>query len=230
MSRTRRAGPSPSSFPPARPPRALSTSSSTSGGRGAIKPEAKLEPVEIGGVMVSQATMHNEDFIASRDLRIGDTVVVKRAGDVIPQVVKAVVEARTGEEKVWQMPERCPACDTELVRLPGEAERYCLSSDCPAQFIRLVEHYAGRGAMDIEGLGEKMAVLLVEQNLIRHLADLYRLEPGRSGRAGGLCRKTGAEPARGHRALQGTSAEPAALCARSPPRGQDRRRTPRGPV
>ena len=146
------------------------------GRTGAIKPEAKLEPVEIGGVMVSQATMHNEDFIASRDLRIGDTVVVKRAGDVIPQVVKAVVEARTGEEKVWQMPERCPACDTELVRLPGEAERYCLSSDCPAQFIRLVEHYAGRGAMDIEGLGEKMAVLLVEQNLIRHLADLYRLE------------------------------------------------------
>ena len=145
------------------------------GRTGAIKPEAKLEPVEIGGVTVSQATMHNEDFIAGRDLRIGDTVVVKRAGDVIPQVVKAIVEARTGEEKVWQMPERCPACDTELVRLPGEAERYCLSSDCPAQFIRLVEHYAGRGAMDIEGLGEKMAVLLVEQNLIRHLADLYRL-------------------------------------------------------
>ena len=145
------------------------------GRTGAIKPEAKLEPVEIGGVTVSQATMHNEDFIAGRDLRIGDTVVVKRAGDVIPQVVKAIVEARTGEEKIWQMPERCPACDTELVRLPGEAERYCLSSDCPAQFIRLVEHYAGRGAMDIEGLGEKMAVLLVEQNLISHLADLYRL-------------------------------------------------------
>ena len=146
------------------------------GRTGAIKPEAKLEPVEVGGVTVSQATMHNEDFITSRDLRIGDTVVVKRAGDVIPQVVKAVVEARTGEEKVWQMPERCPACGSELVRLPGEAERYCLSSDCPAQFIRLVEHYAARSAMDIEGLGEKMAILLVEKNLIRHLADLYRLQ------------------------------------------------------
>ena len=146
------------------------------GRTGAIKPEAKLEPVEIGGVTVSQATLHNEDYIASRDLRIGDTVIVKRAGDVIPQVVKPVVEARTGQERAWQMPERCPACGSELVRLPGEAERYCLSSDCPAQFIRLVEHYAARGAMDIEGLGEKMAVVLVEQNLIRHLADLYRLE------------------------------------------------------
>ena len=146
------------------------------GRTGAIKPEAKLEPVEVGGVTVSQATMHNEDFIASRDLRIGDTVIVKRAGDVIPQVVKAVVEARTGAETPWQMPERCPACGSELVRLPGEAERYCLSSDCPAQFIRLVEHYAARGAMDIEGLGEKMAILLVEKNLIRHLADLYRLK------------------------------------------------------
>lgn len=145
------------------------------GRTGAIKPEARLEPVEIGGVTVSQATLHNEDYITSRDIRPGDTVIVKRAGDVIPQVVRPIPEARTGEEQPWQVPERCPACGSTLVRLPGEADRYCLSSDCPAQFIRLVEHYASRNAMDIEGLGEKMAVVLVEEGLIRHLADLYRV-------------------------------------------------------
>lgn len=145
------------------------------GRTGAIKPEAVLEPVEIGGVRVSQATLHNEDYIVGRDIRIGDLVVVKRAGDVIPQVVKPILEARTGEETPWRMPDRCPACESPLVRLPDEADSYCVSTDCPAQFIRLVEHYAGRGAMDIEGLGAKLAVLLVETGLVRHLADLYRL-------------------------------------------------------
>src|SRR5690606_25374719 len=128
------------------------------GRTGAIKPEALLEPVEIGGVTVTQATLHNEDYIVSRDIRVGDLVVVKRAGDVIPAVIKPVPEARDGSEEPWRMPETCPACHSPLVRLPGEADWYCVSNECPAQFIRLVEHYASRGAMDIEGLGSKLAV------------------------------------------------------------------------
>ena len=145
------------------------------GRTGAIKPEAVLEPVQIGGVTVSQATLHNEDYILTRDIRIGDTVIVKRAGDVIPQVVGPVTDARDGSEREWTMPRTCPACGNDLVRLEGEADYYCVSSDCPAQFIRLVEHFASRGAMDIEGLGSKLAVVLVEEGLVRHLSDIYRL-------------------------------------------------------
>ncbi|MFW5972867.1 MAG: NAD-dependent DNA ligase LigA [Bacteroidota bacterium] len=145
------------------------------GRTGAIKPEAVLEPVVVGGVTVSQATLHNEDFVIDRDIRVGDAVLIKRAGDVIPQVVRPIPEARKGNEMRWTMPSRCPACSSELVRLPGEADYYCVSSDCPAQFIRLVEHYASRDAMDIEGLGSKLAMLLVERGLVRHLSDLYDL-------------------------------------------------------
>lgn len=146
------------------------------GRTGMIKPEAVLEPVEIGGVTVSQATLHNEDYVLNRDIRIGDTVIVKRAGDVIPQVVGPIVSARTGHEESWQMPDRCPVCDSDLVRLPGEADYYCVSADCPAQFIRLLEHFASRGAMDIAGLGSRLAVVLVEEGLVRHLSDVYSLE------------------------------------------------------
>lgn len=145
------------------------------GRTGAIKPEAVLEPVEIGGVTVSQATLHNEDYILNRDIRIGDTVVVKRAGDVIPQVVNPLPDIRDGSEVEWRMPSSCPACGSDLVRLEDEADYYCISSECPAQFIRLVEHFASRGAMDIEGLGSKMAVVLVENDLVSHLSDIYRL-------------------------------------------------------
>ena len=145
------------------------------GRTGMIKPEAVLEPVEIGGVTVSRATLHNEDYILSRDIRIGDTVVVKRAGDVIPQVVKPIPEARSGTEKKWSMPKRCPECDSDLIRLPDEADYYCVASDCPAQFIRLLEHFASRDAMDIEGLGSKLSVVLVEKGLVTRLSDLYRI-------------------------------------------------------
>jgi len=146
------------------------------GRTGVIKPEAVLEPVSVGGVTVSQATLHNEDYITSRDIRIGDTVVIKRAGDVIPQVVKAIPEARTGAEKEWTMPKTCPCRHaSELVRLPGEADYYCVASDCPSQFIRLIEHYAGRNAMDIDGLGSRLAVQLADEGLVKSLADLYRL-------------------------------------------------------
>ena len=145
------------------------------GRTGAIKPEAILEPVEIGGVTVSKATLHNADYILGRDIRIGDTVLVKRAGDVIPQVVKPVEDLRTGDEIKWEMAERCPVCDTELVRFSGEADYYCVNTECPAQFVRLVEHFASRQAMDIEGFGAKLAVQLVDIGLLKGLADIYRL-------------------------------------------------------
>lgn len=159
------------------------------GRTGAIKPEAALEPVEIGGVIVSQATLHNEDYIVNRDIRVGDTVIVKRAGDVIPQVVKPILDIRTGDERPWRMPEVCPACQSPLVRLPDEADYYCVSTDCPAQFIRLVEHFACRAAMDIEGLGSKLAALLVNESLVSHLPDLYRLTVEELKRLDGFAEK-----------------------------------------
>jgi DNA ligase (NAD+) len=146
------------------------------GRTGAIKPEAVLEPVEIGGVTVSQATLHNEDYVVERDIRIGDTVVVKRAGDVIPQVVRVVTDAREGDEEKWTFPTTCPACGSDLVRLEDEADTYCLNTECPAQFRRLVEHFVARSAMDIEGLGEKVARKLIETGRVEGLDDLYRLD------------------------------------------------------
>lgn len=146
------------------------------GRTGMITPEAVLEPVSIGGVTVTQATLHNADYIRDRDIRLGDTVIVKRAGDVIPAVVASVASVRDGSERAWEMPQRCPACDYPLERLEGEVDSYCVNGGCPAQFIRLVEHFASRNAMDIEGFGSKLAVALVEAGLIRRLQDIYWLE------------------------------------------------------
>ena len=148
------------------------------GRTGMLTPEAVLEPVRIGGVVVAQATLHNEDYIAARDLRPGDTVVVKRAGDVIPAVMARVAEARPAsveEAGPWAMPDACPSCGSALERAEGEADRYCISTACPAQFVRHVEHWASRGALDVEGLGEKAAQGLVAAGLVRRLSDLYRL-------------------------------------------------------
>lgn len=152
------------------------------GRTGAIKPEAVLEPVEIGGVTVSQATLHNEAYVQGRDIRIGDTVVVKRAGDVIPAVLRPVESARPPEAEAWKMPTNCGEANgilcprhADFVRLEGEADYYCVASDCPFQFIRLVEHFASRGAMDIEGLGSRLAVQLAQSGLINSLDDLFTL-------------------------------------------------------
>lgn len=146
------------------------------GRTGVITPYAILEPVEVGGVTVRKATLHNFDFIAEKDIRIGDRVQIKRAGDVIPYVIGPIVEARTGLEKPYEMPERCPVCNQILEQLPGEVALYCVNSACPAQLIRNVEHFASRGAMDIEGLGIKVAEQLVRANLVRDVADLYQLD------------------------------------------------------
>jgi DNA ligase (NAD+) len=145
------------------------------GRTGVVKPVAVLEPVEIGGVTVSRATLHNADYIRGRDIRVGDRVVVKRAGDVIPQVVGPVEAARTGAEVAYEEPTHCPSCGQPLVRLGDEVDVRCVSATCPAQLRRLVQHFASRNAMDVGGLGERVAVQLVDAGLVGGLPDLYRL-------------------------------------------------------
>lgn len=147
------------------------------GRTGTLNPYAVLEPVQVGGVTVSNATLHNEDYIRDNDIRIGDMVAVKRAGEVIPQVLRPIVELRTGEERVWQMPQTCPVCGARAVRDPGEAAWYCINSACPAQLVRGVEHFVSRGAMDIAGFGIRQAELFVEKGFIRDLADIFYLDP-----------------------------------------------------
>ena len=146
------------------------------GRTGVLTPYAILEPVEVGGVVVRQATLHNFDFIAEKDIRIGDRVRIKRAGDVIPYVIGPVTAARTGDERPYTPPETCPACGQPVEHLPDEVAWYCVNAACPAQLIRNVEHFVSRGAMDIVGLGIKIVEQLVSAGLIHDVADLYTLK------------------------------------------------------
>jgi len=146
------------------------------GRTGALTPVAILEPVEVSGATVSRATLHNEDEIRRKDIRIGDWVIVRRAGEVIPEVVKSIPERRTGAEKEFKMPERCPACGGPVVRPPGEVAYRCENLSCPARIKESIRHFASRRAMDIEGLGEKLVDKLVETGLVRKLSDIYRLK------------------------------------------------------
>ncbi|MHB1326662.1 MAG: NAD-dependent DNA ligase LigA [Gemmatimonadales bacterium] len=145
------------------------------GRTGALNPYAILEPVEVGGVTVSNATLHNEDLIAQKDIRPGDYVEIMRAGEVIPQVIGPLRERRTGEEQPWAMPDRCPACDTPVERLPDEAMRYCPNASCPGRILEGIVHYASRDALDIRGLGYERVRQLLDTGLIADVADLYRL-------------------------------------------------------
>jgi DNA ligase (NAD+) len=145
------------------------------GRTGALTPVAIMEPVNVGGVMVSRATLHNEDEIIKKDIRIGDTVVIQRAGDVIPEVVKVVTSKRTGVEKEFKMPAQCPECNSHIVRLESEVAHRCINLSCPAQIKEHIKHFASRGAMDIEGLGEKVSAQLFDAKLIADPADLYFL-------------------------------------------------------
>lgn len=145
------------------------------GRTGTLNPYAVLEPVNVGGATVKMATLHNEDDVQRKDLRIGDWVTVERAGEVIPQVVSPVVARRTGGEREFKMPERCPACGEPAVRFPGEAARYCVNTRCPAQFARLLMHFVSRGAMDVEGLGERQCLALIDAGLVEDVADIYYL-------------------------------------------------------
>ena len=145
------------------------------GRMGTLTPVAIMEPVNVGGVMVSRATLHNEDEVIKKDVRIGDTVIVQRAGDVIPEVVRVIPEKRTGKENKFKMPATCPECGSEIVRFEGEVAHRCVNISCPAQLKEHIRHFASRGAMDIEGLGEKVSAQLFDAKLIADPADLYFL-------------------------------------------------------
>ena len=146
------------------------------GRTGVLTPVAILEPVEIGGVIVKRATLHNQDEIERKDIRIGDTVLVQRAGDVIPEVVMPIKSKRTGKERKFQMPDKCPVCGAKVVKKEGEVAVRCPNKNCPAQIRALLRHFASKSAMDIEGLGEKIIDLLVEKGLVKEIPDIYYLK------------------------------------------------------
>jgi DNA ligase (NAD+) len=145
------------------------------GRTGKLTPVAVLEPVHIGGVEVSRASLHNQSEIERKDIRIGDAVLVERAGDVIPQVVKSIKEERDGSEKKFQMPDQCPVCGSEVVMSEDKKQTRCTNMNCPAQLRERVTHFASREAMDIEGLGEKRAEQLIDAGLVKRLSSLYEL-------------------------------------------------------
>ncbi|MGJ3546636.1 NAD-dependent DNA ligase LigA [Bacillus subtilis] len=145
------------------------------GRTGVITPTAILEPVKVAGTTVSRASLHNEDLIKEKDIRILDKVVVKKAGDIIPEVVNVLVEQRTGVEKEFSMPTECPECGSELVRIEGEVALRCINPECPAQIREGLIHFVSRNAMNIDGLGERVITQLFEENLVRNVADLYKL-------------------------------------------------------
>lgn len=145
------------------------------GRTGVLTPVANLEPVEVGGVVVKQATLHNFDYIWEKDIRIGDRILLKRAGDVIPYVIGPIVEQRNGSERLFEAPKTCPACGQPVEHLEGEVAWYCVNAACPAQLIRNIEHFVARGSMEIVGLGTKIVEQLVEAGLVHDAADLYSL-------------------------------------------------------
>jgi len=145
------------------------------GRTGVLIPNAVLEPVEIGGVVVERATLHNFDYIVEKDIRVGDRVLVKRAGEVIPYVIGPVADARTGAERKYVPPKKCPECDQPVEHFEGEVAWYCVNVACPAQLVRNVEHFASRGSIDIVGLGYKIVEKLVTSGSVKDVADLYTL-------------------------------------------------------
>lgn len=148
------------------------------GRTGALTPVAIMEPVRVGGVEVSRATLHNQDEIDKKDIRIGDTVILQRAGDVIPEVVKVVESSRTGKEKQFIVPDKCPVCGAEAMKLDDEAVSRCLGFSCPAKLKESVKHFASKRAMDIDGLGDKLINQLVDRGLVKDVSDLYVLSIG----------------------------------------------------
>ena len=146
------------------------------GRTGALTPQAVLEPVNVGGVTISKATLHNEDYVKEKGILVGDTVVIERAGDVIPQVVKAVEEDRSGTEIEFTMPTHCPVCGEPVSRPEGEAVTRCINARCPAQALEHIIHWASKTAMDIDGFGEKLSKKLFDLGFIKDAADVYRLE------------------------------------------------------
>lgn len=145
------------------------------GRTGSLNPYAILEPVNIGGVTIRQATLHNEDDIHRKDIRIGDMVLVQRAGEVIPEIVEPIITKRTGSEKIFNMPKSCPVCGAEVIRTEGEAVHRCTNTACPAQALEKIKHFVSKGAMDIDGVGEKLCQTLFEKGLVTDSGDIYFL-------------------------------------------------------
>ncbi len=141
-----------------------------------VTPTAILEPVRVAGTTVQRASLHNEDLIKEKDIRVGDFVIIKKAGDIIPEVVRPLPEKRTGEEQPFAMPEQCPECGSELVRLDEEVALRCINPKCPAQIREGLIHFVSRNAMNIDGLGEKVITQLFDKNLVSNVADLYKLK------------------------------------------------------
>lgn len=162
-------------FPPRQETTVVEGILASVGRTGAITPVAELRPVPIGGVMVSRASLHNQDEIDRKDVRIGDTVIVQRAGDVIPQIVAVVKEKRPADAVPYRLPDHCPVCGTPVQREEGDPITRCPALDCRAQIEGRIEHFASKSALDIEGLGEKWVAVLIEQGLVRHLPDIYDL-------------------------------------------------------
>ncbi len=145
------------------------------GRTGVVTPTAILEPVLVAGSTVGRASLHNEDLIKEKDVRIGDTVIIRKAGDIIPEVVASIVEKRTGDEVPFEMPKNCPECDSELVRIEEEVAIRCVNPQCPAQMKEAIIHFVSRNAMNIEGIGERVVDLLYKANLVHDVSDLYTL-------------------------------------------------------
>ncbi len=145
------------------------------GRTGVLTPVAQMQPINVGGVLVSRATLHNQDEIDRKDIRIGDWVIIQRAGDVIPEVVKVITSKRTGEKQPYRLPKTCPVCGSEAIRLEGEAAQRCINLSCPAQVKERIFHFASKGAMDIDGLGAKLVEQLVDEGLIENVGDIYFL-------------------------------------------------------
>lgn len=137
---------------------------------------AILEPVVVAGSKISKTTLHNEDFIKEKDLRIGDRVIIQKAGDVIPEVVRILPEKRTGEEKEFSMPTKCPVCGGVVIRVPGQAVTKCIGIECPAKNLRNIVHFVSKEAMNIEGLGEKVIAQLMDKGFITNISDIYKLK------------------------------------------------------
>ena len=163
-------------YPPEKKPTKIKDIVIQVGRTGVLTPTAELETVRLAGTNVSRATLHNEDYIREKDIRIGDTVYVQKAGEIIPEVVAVIPEKRTGSEVVFEMPKVCPVCGSEVERLENEAAVRCTGIECPARLFRSIVHFASREAMDIDGLGPALVELLLKENLIENIADLYSLK------------------------------------------------------
>ena len=202
------------------------------GRTGVLTPVAELDPVVVAGSTVARATLHNEDEVHRKDVRVGDTVIVRKAGDVIPEVLGPAPSLRPEGAPTWHMPERCPSCDSPVIREEGEVAYRCISIDCPAQALERLLHWASRGALDIDGMGEEIVARLVESGRLADVADYYTLDEVELVASGHGPREQGrrahpAGPDRGeeaggrHRGQPHPHVRPRAFRPGHPPRGQD---------